>query len=53
VDYPMFQKQVEHFADCVRTGRSPHPGGREGLIAMQVVDAVYESARTGEAVQIG
>ena len=52
VDYPMFQKQVEHFADCVRTGRSPYPGGREGLIAMQVVDAVYESARTGEAVQI-
>jgi predicted dehydrogenase len=52
VDYPMYQKQLEHFVDCIRTGRQPMPGGREGLIAMKVVDAVYESARTGKSVDI-
>jgi len=50
VDYPMFQKQVEHFVECVRTGRSPHAGGREGLIAMKVVDAVYGAARPVGAI---
>ena len=52
VDYPMFQKQLEHFVDCVQTGRRPKPGGHEGLIAMKVMDAVYESARTGQAIDI-
>jgi predicted dehydrogenase len=52
VDYPMFQKQLEYFVDCVRSGRQPQPGGREGLIAMKVVDAVYESARSGKSVDI-
>ena len=52
VDYPMFKKQVEHFVECIRTGSAPHPGGREGMIAMKVVDAVYESALIGKAVEI-
>jgi predicted dehydrogenase len=52
VDYPMFQKQLEHFVACIRTGRPPTPSGREGLIAMRVVDAVYESARLGRSVEI-
>ena len=46
-DWPMYQRQVEHFAACIREGRTPVPGGAEGLVAMKVMDAVYESARTG------
>lgn len=52
VDYPMFRRQLQHFVQCISTGQPPHPGGQEGLIALKVVDAVYESARTGRAVEI-
>lgn len=52
VDYPMFQRQLEHFVECIRTGRQPRYSPREGWGAMKVVDAVYESARTGKLVEI-
>lgn len=52
VDYPMFQKQVEHFADCILTGRRPEPGPGQGLIDMRIVDAVYASASSGGAVDV-
>lgn len=33
---------------------TPHPAsGEEGLIVMEILDAIYESARTGAPVQIG
>lgn len=33
---------------------TPHPaGGDEGLVVMQILDALYASARTGEPVRIG
>ena len=31
-DWPMYQRQVEHLAECVREGRQPRPGGAEGLL---------------------
>ena len=52
-DWPMYARQVEHFADCIREGRQPKPGGAEGLLMMRVMDAVYESARSGQAVILG
>lgn len=40
------------FADCVARG-IPHPAtGEEGLAVMQILDAVYESARTGAPVRV-
>ncbi len=51
-DWPMYQRQIEHFVACIREGREPCPGGAEGLAMMKVMDAVYESARTGAAVDI-
>ncbi len=51
-DWPMYQRQIEHFAACIRERREPKPGGAEGLVMMKVMDAVYESARTGQAVAI-
>ena len=41
------------YAEAILTG-TPHPaGGDEGLVVMQILDALYESARTGKPVQIG
>jgi predicted dehydrogenase len=51
-DWPMYQRQIEHFAHCIRSGEQPKPGGAEGLVLMQVMDAVYKSAATGTIVTI-
>jgi predicted dehydrogenase len=51
-DWPMYQRQIEHFVSCIRKGDQPKPGGAEGLILMKVVDAVYKSASTGTTVSI-
>jgi predicted dehydrogenase len=48
-----FMPQMSHFLDCIREGRQPNPGGEEGLVNMRVLDAAYESARTGQVVPVG
>lgn len=48
----LYDTQMAHFVDAIRSGRLPTPGGREGWVNMQVVDAAYESARTGEVVHL-
>jgi predicted dehydrogenase len=48
----MYDAQMAHFVQCVRTGQTPIPGGAEGLVNMRIVDAAYESARTGQVVAI-
>ncbi len=48
----MYDAQMAYFIDCIHTGRTPVPGGLEGLINMRIVDAAYESARTGDVVRI-
>lgn len=47
-----FGPEMVYFADCVRQDREPEPGGREGLIDVAVVEAIYESARTGQPVAL-
>lgn len=49
----MYDAQMAYFVDCIKAGRTPIPGGAEGLINMKIVDAAYESARTGQVVKIG
>ena len=40
------------FADCIARG-VPHPAtGEEGLTVMQILDAIYESARSGKPVKV-
>jgi len=48
----MYDRQMAYFVDCIYSGRTPVPGGLEGWVNMRVVDAIYESARTGQVVQI-
>jgi predicted dehydrogenase len=42
--------QIGHFAAVIRGGVEPICSGRDGLKTLQVVDAVVESARTGQPV---
>lgn len=48
----MYDTQMAYFIECIQSGKTPVPGGAEGLANMKVVDAAYESARTGKVVEI-
>jgi len=52
VSHAKYGVQLAYFLDCIRENRTPVPGGIEGLINMKVVDAAYESSRTGQVVFI-
>jgi predicted dehydrogenase len=43
---------VKHFAQCLVDGREPISPGTDGLRIMKILDAMYESAETGRAVDI-
>lgn len=47
-----FAPQLLYFSDCILRNRAPEPSGEEGLQDVRVVQALYESARTGKAVAI-
>src|SRR3954449_1197117 len=44
--------QITHFAAVIRGEAEPICSGRDGLKALEVVDAVVESARTGRPVDV-
>jgi len=44
--------QIEHFAAVIRGEAKPICSGRDGLRTLRVVDAVVESARTGQPVDL-
>jgi predicted dehydrogenase len=48
----LYDTQMAYFIACIQSGKTPVPGGAEGLTNMKVVDAAYESARTGKVVEI-
>ncbi|MHC4741135.1 MAG: Gfo/Idh/MocA family protein [Planctomycetota bacterium] len=51
-DQPMYTRQMKHFIECVHARSQPVAGAKEGLAALEIVEAAYESAGTGQAVTI-
>jgi glucose-fructose oxidoreductase len=47
-----FAPELLYFSDCIQRDRQPEPSGEEGLQDVRIVQALYESAETGKAVQI-
>jgi predicted dehydrogenase len=47
-----FGNELAHFAECCRTGAEPLSSGRDNRCTMQVIFAIYESARTGRPVEL-
>ena len=43
---------VNHFVECLQQGKQPEASGEQGLALMKIIDALYESARTGHEVQV-
>ncbi len=57
LDYPtaldfdgLFDSEINHFVDCVRNGTPCRAPAQDGVILMAILDAVYESAKTGHEV---
>jgi len=48
----MYDAQMKYFVDCIQSGKTPVPGGAEGLVNMNIVDAAYKSALTGKVEKI-
>jgi len=47
-----YVQEMRHFLDSIKEDKEPGPSGEDGLLATQIVDAIYESAERGEAVQV-
>jgi predicted dehydrogenase len=43
---------MRHLKRCIGAGETPVVGPAEGLVLMQVMDAIYKSAETGRSVEI-
>ncbi len=51
-DQVIYTRQMAHFIDCVRTRKQPVTGLAERQAVLDIVDAAYESARTGNAISL-
>ncbi|MBB3938181.1 Gfo/Idh/MocA family protein [Aureimonas phyllosphaerae] len=47
-----FGNETEYFSDCILNDRHPEADGEEGLLDMQVLEAVARSLDTGETVML-
>jgi predicted dehydrogenase len=47
-----FAPEILYFSDCILKDRQPEPSGEEGMQDVRIVQALYESADTGKAVDI-
>jgi predicted dehydrogenase len=48
-----FAAELIYFSNCVLEDRKPEPSGEEGLIDVQIINALYRSANTGKPVRLG
>lgn len=47
-----FEREMQHFADCCEGKCECISTGRDGVVIMKILDALYESAKTGHEVII-
>ena len=47
-----FVLELDHFADCIRSGQEPEPDGMEGLRDLATIEAIYRSAEEKRTVPI-
>jgi glucose-fructose oxidoreductase len=47
-----FAPELLHFSTCIREGKQPEPSGEEGLIDVQIVNALHRAAASGRRVEL-
>jgi len=45
--------EIGEFIDAIEEGRDPSPSGEDGVRVLQVTDAIFASAESGRAVEVG
>jgi predicted dehydrogenase len=45
-----FALEMDHMADCVLANRQPHTPGEEGVQDHRIMEAIYQSAGSGQPV---
>jgi len=47
-----YLREVRHFIDCIRRGREPLITGEQGVVVTTILESVYKSAASGQAVSL-
>ena len=47
-----FAREIDHMSSCVKRDITPHTPGEEGMQDQRIMEAIYESARTGRSVRL-
>lgn len=47
-----FINEILHFEECCREGKEPLTSGKDNIETVKVIQGIYESARTGKAVDL-
>jgi predicted dehydrogenase len=47
-----FAAEISYFSDCILQDKEAEPSGEEGLADVRIVEAIYESVRSGKSVQL-
>jgi predicted dehydrogenase len=48
----LYQAMMRHFKECIHGAAKPLVGGPEGVVLMQMIEAIYKSAAAGRSVEI-
>ena len=51
-DQSIYDRQMEHYVDCIRKSTPPVNGIPEGLTVLKIVDAAYKSSESGQVVKM-
>lgn len=49
---PAYKRELDHFLDCLESGRRPTPTGEDGLRAQILADAATRSAQSGQPQKV-
>lgn len=47
-----FGAEITYFSNCILKGKEPEPSGLEGLIDVQIIEAMYKSAKSGRPINL-
>jgi predicted dehydrogenase len=47
-----FAAELLYFSRCIQQDKQPEPSGVEGLADVRIIEAIYESTKSGKAVKI-
>jgi predicted dehydrogenase len=47
-----FGAEISYFSDCILKGKEPEPSGLEGLIDVEIINALYQSTKTRRPVKL-